>query len=340
MMRVSIKAASVTPVSMPLFSGWGLISRPDTEPPHEDALLCAVSGVAGGKEVIALVDEPPTNSGEIEARPAMVFDKPRRMSHGAASQLPMLVLTCAAALHSVGLPTEAFSIGSSSSAPATVVIAGSSGRLPSLLTQVLASRGARPVVAAAEADAPALLELGAQMCIEHNVESFSDALGKADAVVDCVGREDETEWLQERLGAAYVSAASPGLLALANEGAFSSLRSWGQRWGKPPPAQPVWSADAVAAEALQEVLGLIEDGKVAPPAEANGASELTQCYLEYINWARDSETGGRFGFPGESMWPPPPPSLEVEEQEMGGGSGGNAKTGEQNDGEPEERAAQ
>ena len=274
----------------------------------------------------------------------MVFDKPMRMSHSAASQLPMLVLTCAAALHSVGLPTKANSIGSSSATPATVVIAGSSGRLPSLLTQVLSARGARPVVAAAEADAPALLKLGAQRVFDHNSESFGDALGAADAVVDCVGQEDETDWLQEQLGAAYVCAASPALLNLVNEGAVTTLRNfWDQRWGKPPPAQPVWSADSLAAEALQEVLAMIDAGKVAPPAEANGALELTQCYQEYINWARDSETGRRFGFPGETMWPAEltPWEEEVEEQErMGGGSGGGAKTDGQIGGEPGERAAQ
>ena len=60
---------------------------------------------------------------------------------------------------------------------------------------------------------------------------------------------------------------------------------------------------------MVEVLALIESGKVAPPEEANGAAELTQQYLEYIQWVRDAETGLRLGFPGESIWPDEPPGL-------------------------------
>ena len=63
------------------------------------------------------------------------------------------------------------------------------------------------------------------------------------------------------------------------------------------------SADDLAAEAMVEVLALIESGKVAPPEEvlANGAAELTQQYLEYIQWVRDAETGFGSAFRGEHL---------------------------------------
>ena len=62
----------------------------------------------------------------------------------------------------------------------------------------------------------------------------------------------------------------------------------------------VWTADETAAEALREVLRLIEDGSIEPPGEANSGGELVQQYLEYVNWARDAESGLRWGFPGEA----------------------------------------
>ena len=50
------------------------------------------------------------------------------------------------------------------------------------------------------------------------------------------------------------------------------------------------------------MLELIESGAVEAPARANGEAELAAQYFEYISWARDTETGLRFGFPGDSMW--------------------------------------
>ena len=313
-MRISIQSACTAPVSLRLFGGWGAVDArasstvTDSQTLREqEASLCAVSGSApNGDQVIALVDmPPPTTGGMIDARPNMVFSKPRVLSHGAAAQLPWLALTAMAALQSVGLPTGRAFIGrdAAASTPAKVVVAGSSGRLPALLVQVLVARGAQPCVASAPDQVVALRQLGACDVVDHNVDSFCETLGSADAVVDCVGREEDTEWLRREFGAAYISAASPGLLALENDGALQQLTRWRASWGRPEhDGQNIWAADELAAEAMVEVLSLIENGSVAPPPETNRATELTKQYMEYIQWARDAETGLRLGFPGQSMW--------------------------------------
>ena len=121
--------------------------------------------------------------------------------------------------------------------------------------------------------------------------------------------------MRQQVGCAYVSLAPPGLLRLCEEGAPAVLSGWMEQWGKPVrTAQRVWVADELACQSLREVLELIDDGQLTPPPEANEKLELTQQYLEYVNWARDAETGLRWGFPGESMWPeekeaPVPPAV-------------------------------
>ena len=325
-MRVRIHSASTTKVSPALFGGWGSVafggsSGGDSSEP----LLCAVSGtvISDGaeQEVIAILDEePPTGMGaDVNVRETACFKKPKTLSHGAAAQFPFLALTAAAALHSVGLPPGVAAIGTDSQNPARVVIAGSSGRMPALLTQVLSARGVETRVAAqAGTKAQTWLDLGAKQVVDHNTVVFSEAFESADAVIDCVGRENNAELLRDTMGAIYVSAAPPALLALESEGALAQIKAWSSRWSSMwggsdrreqeyqsdgESAACVWSADEAAGEALREALALVEHGRLAPPQEANEVVEVGELYLEWLNWVRDAETGQRSGFPGESMWP-------------------------------------
>ncbi|EOD34949.1 hypothetical protein EMIHUDRAFT_110986 [Emiliania huxleyi CCMP1516] len=290
-MRISVAASHVEPIDMRLHGGWGSVAAPplasDAAQDDGETLCCAVSGAAadGSGDVIALVDsaEP---SPSVEARRALCFSKPRSLSHVAAAQLPILVLTAAAALHSV-------------------LIAGSTGRLPKLLVELLSARGARPCVAAAEGGADALQRAGASAVFNYHAESFTEQLAGTglSAVVDVVGREEEPGWVREALGCAYVSAASPALLSLSEDGALAAARGWQRRWGRRPhEGRRVWRADDRAAEALSEAMALLESGKLTPPAEASAASETGMQYLEFLRWPRDSETGRRFGFPGERIY--------------------------------------
>ena len=336
--QIRVLAASTNAVdARVLFGGWGKLTKPSET---GEALLCAVSGtdVVSGRDIVAVLDAPPQKSSGlvVEARPSMCFSKPE-MSHGAAAQLPLLALTASAALHTVGLPPGRGSIGSSSSVGATVVIAGSSGRLPMLLYQLLAARGAKPCMAAQPAASEELGRLGVGEIVDHDRQSFTDLFGGeatdgVDAVLDCVGVElHNGEVLREQNGgtttcrlshvarwqvctndhvyphpgAAYASLASPALRRLEQEGAFAVLRAaWGQRGSdEEHNEQSVWLADAAAAAAIAEVLTLIEEGNIEPPPEANLVRETWDQYMEFVSWARDTESGLRYGFPGPSMWP-------------------------------------
>jgi NADPH:quinone reductase-like Zn-dependent oxidoreductase len=330
---VEVVAASTAPISSRLFAGWGQIEPGRASVPGE-AVLCACSGrdAATNQDVIALLDEPAQIGASVAVDARFCFERrPSKLrtslfnpwTHAAAAQLPLLALTAAAALHSVGLPTSCRSIGTESKVPATVLVAGSSGRLPSLLVELIAARGARPCVAAHKQACERLRGLGASEVIDHDDLSFSSSFGvrqsdqqPLDAVLDCVGAESSPDPIRRALGAAYISLASPPLRRLEENGAVEAVKERWRQWqsgrqqeeeggggGRGVAGATIWRADELAAEALREVLQYIEDGKVAPPPAANLALETIEIYNEYINWARDSESGLRYGFPGDSIWP-------------------------------------
>jgi len=171
---------------------------------------------------------------------------------------------------------------------------------------------ARACVAAQKGATERLLALGTVEVIDHDTCSFSLVFGgrktqPLDVVLDCVGVEAASALVREVLGAAY-SVASPALCSLEEEGALELVRRWwggrqseaaaGEAGHAAGAATRIWAADALATSALCEVLRFIEDGKVTPPPEANAAAELAGQYAEYLSWARGTETGLRFGFPG------------------------------------------
>lgn len=327
MRTLRIASVSTTAVDRRLFGGWGTVNTRDA-PSSDDPVLHAVSGTAvdDGSECIALLDASAaalTAGNNVDVREVATFRKPARMTHAAASQLPFLALTVAAALHSAGLPPGVASIGTDSTLPARVVIAGSSGRLPTLLAGVLTARGVDTYVAAKDgAEVSALQRIGVHEdnVVDHNAVSFCEAFGSADAVIDCVGREQDASAreLRRAFGAVYVSAAPPALTTLETDGALAQLKTWGKRWwparGNDAAAQregpqAVWVSDAAAGDALREILSLIDQGRLEPLEEANEYAEVGELYMEWLTWARDTETGLRCGFPGESLWPNAPPEL-------------------------------
>ena len=300
MTRIDVMAASASAVS-PLFSGWGTVTRDGGVASSAPPILCACSGRdASGRDVIALLDAPTEPGAVVEPRDSsMVFARPSQpgakpWSHAAAAQLPLLALTAAAALHSVGLPAGSASIGHETNVPANLCIAGSSGRLPGLLVQIAAARGIRTCVAARCDASKRLREMGAAEVIDHDAVSFSTAFGARksqplDAVFDCIGVEAEgAAATNEALGATYVSLASPSLIRLQADGAMGVLRAQWQQWrgggaeGQQKKDKAIWCPDELAANALREVIALIADGRVEPPPEANAAlEELDQCARHY-----------------------------------------------------------
>jgi hypothetical protein len=227
----------------------------DDEPP----VLCVVSGSLGDAEVVALIDQgsAPARGERVRLGSAAVFRKPRGLSFSAAAQLMLPALTACAALQAAGLPPPG-SVGAGDR-QAKVVVAGSTGRLPGLLSQMLRDAGCAPLVAGRAQDAEAVRARGAEF-LDHDDDSFAATCSVDDsscvhAVLDVLGREEDPELVQEYMDARYVSLAPPALTRLADEGALAALRRrWGARRERrawlPSEAEPVGATLLPRLEAL------------------------------------------------------------------------------------------
>ena len=264
----------------------------DDEPP----VLCVVSGALSddaSTEVVALIDQgsAPARGERVRlGSAASVFRKPRGLSFSAAAQLMLPALTACAALQAARLPPPG-SLGAGDR-QAKVVVAGSTGRLSGLLSQMLREAGCAPLVAGRAQDAEAVRALGAQF-LDHDGDSFAATCSVDDgscvhAVLDVLGREEDPELVQEYMDARYVSLAPPALTRLADEGALAALR---RRWGGRRESRRPWlpsEDEAVGATLLQELEALlrsVDAGGIAPPPLPLGgvAQELsTQCAARSI----------------------------------------------------------
>ena len=301
-----------------LFQGAPFAPSPGTP------MLTAVAGTAAdGRAVLALLDEPLQQSpmmivlggGQVTPQASLCFDKPPSMSDDEAAAFPLLALRAAAALDRLGWRVSSGEQGrGSQQEDATVLVAGSAGRMPSLLVQLLAACGARPVVAARAKDAERLSRIGADRVIDHDCDDWAALLcdecsttrvctpsTRVSAVLDCVGDEEIPQFMEEQLGASYVSLAGPQLKALIEDGAFAAAANAFRRWREPEPPC-VWAADAAAGDALKAMLSLVDEGALSAPALVDESAELADEYSEAMGWARDQDTGLRFGFPGKDLW--------------------------------------
>lgn len=156
-------------------------------------------------------------------------------------------------------------------------------------------------------DAEAVRSLGASF-LDHDVDSFGAMDCRVHAVLDALGREEDPELVQEYMDARYVSMPPPGLTRLCEEGALAVLR---RRWGAGDRAESVpWLPDesepagAALLARLAALLKSVDDGRIAPPQLPLGgvAQEMAYQYAEYLKWARDANSGLRFGFPGRDLW--------------------------------------
>ena len=242
----------------------------DDQPP----VLCAVSGAlsddasSAGAEVVALLEQgsAPARGERVRLGSAAVFRKPRGLSFSAAAQLMLPTLTAVAALQAARLPPPGSAVAAGS--PPKVVVAGSTGRLPGLLTQMLRGAGCTPLVAGRAQDAAAVRALGGQF-LDHDSASFAETCSADDrscvhAVLDVLGREEAPELVQEYMDACYVSLAPPALTRLADEGALAALR---RRWGGKRESRPWLPSPEVGASLLPDVEALlrgIDAGTIAP----------------------------------------------------------------------------
>ena len=315
-MRILPTSVHAATVSRRLWS-WGSTTGSSTD--NDEMVVFATAGVddASGREVVAVLDGiAPQGAPFLEARDGLCFPRPRAMSFGASAQLPALALTISAALLTVGLPPGRASISVGSDHPAKVVMAGGAGRAPALLVQLLAARGARPIAAVGRRYCDTMRELGAAEVLDHDARSWSEEYGAVDAVIDMIGREEDTRTISSQVGAAYASTACPALLSLERDGALAAFRALALRRGTADAS--VWSAgdDApLVSRSLAEVFDGIESGALQPPKLASDAVETAEQYGEYISWARDDTSGARFGFPvdpSNDLWRLPPPRWRPE----------------------------
>ena len=148
----------------------------DDEPP----VLCVVAGALQGgdssAEVIALLDQgaAPARGERVRLGSAAVFRKPRGLSFSAAAQLMLPALTACAAMQAARLPPPGSQQGAGGGRQAKVVVAGSTGRLPGLLSQMLREAGCAPLVAGRSQDEAAVRGMGAAF-LDHDGESSSSS---------------------------------------------------------------------------------------------------------------------------------------------------------------------
>jgi len=235
------------------------------------------------------------------------------MSFREAARYPLTALHAAAAFHRLGwrLPSRADTTEGVEKVDCAVLIAGSSGRMPYFLVELLTCCGRRPIVAARGSDMEALRKLGVQT-VNHDHDSFSTVLSKdrIAAVFDCVGIEECPQVLQEQLGAHYVSLARPELTDLVMDGALmTAARAIRRRWQTPEP-QCIWAASDEGGRALDSMLELAVQGRVTAPPAIDDVMDAADQYGEAISWVRDCDSGLRLGFPGKNLWTTSDPEPE------------------------------
>ena len=151
----------------------------DDEPP----VLCVVAGALQGgdssAEVVALLDQgaAPARGERVRLGSAAVFRKPRGLSFSAAAQLMLPALTACAAMQAARLPPP----GSQGAGgrQAKVVVAGSTGRLPGLLSQMLREAGCSPLVAGRSQDEEVVRGWGGAAFLDHDGESSSSSSSRS-----------------------------------------------------------------------------------------------------------------------------------------------------------------
>jgi len=287
--------------AQPQFDNLRLVSE-------KPAVLSVVAGLSdSGDEVIALLDQPTAPSRGDRVTAAAAFTKPRGLGYGSAAQLMLPLLTACVAIETAGV---AEAVARCAPERPRVVVAGSTGRLPAMLVQLLHERGADALVAGRSQDADVMRRMGAAAALDHNTQDwaslYGEGGGRLHAVLDTLGCEESPELIEEYLDAKYVSLAPPPLRALVEDGAVAALR---RRWQPEPPGY-AWLPDEPMLASLGEALRHLDEGALTAPREELGgqAAELASQYAEYIGWKRDGDTGKRLGFPGRDLWAPAAPS--------------------------------
>ena len=137
--------------------------------------------------------------------------------------------------------------------------------------------------------------------IDYKKESFFEVVPDIFLVVDGLGDGQESAGLRKQ-GVKYVSVMHPAVALVVREGLWSGGRAL-SRHVSGEDDSCVFEASEEAMLLIKSAMGVLWAAGVKPTLgkEAYTAGE----WLEAMGWPKDTDTGGRFGFPGRNLWEAP-----------------------------------
>ena len=188
----------------------------------------------------------------------------------------------------------------------TVVVVGGQGPAGSVALQLAAAAGARVVATGSGWGAEkSLLALGAQQVVDYKQDAFIDTVQDIFMVIDALGVGDERAALG-RQDIEYVSVMHPAVALVVREGLWSG----GQKLQRHVSGEDDACQFEPSEEAMQMIKSAVELLSAAGMTPSFGKAAYTASeWLEAMGWPKDADTGGRFGFPGRSMWESPGPAF-------------------------------
>ncbi|CAN7945804.1 unnamed protein product [Ixodes pacificus] len=215
----------------------------------------------------------------IAASSNIISKKPKTLSHLESAAIPYAGLTAWAAIRTVGnvsRQTASNKRQAESRSPHLCLILGGSGGIGTFAIQLLKAWNAS-VTTTCSSDAVELLSsLGADYVVDYTSPDFEQQLRQSprfDFILDCVGTQKRplaTELLRKGRLATYVTVVSPVLknaddLGLLPGLATSALQALQITVKELMEARSVrWAFFCPNANALEEISGLVELGKIAP----------------------------------------------------------------------------
>lgn len=188
----------------------------------------------------------------------------------------------------------------------TVAVCGGKGPAGSLAIQMLSAAGADVVACVgSKGEGKAMTKLGAARCLVYKEDSFFEELGGKGLhlVVDalCGGGNEETV-LRAR-GVRYADVTSPAVELVREQGIFVGglkLNDFNKKIKEGKADCEAFPTDVgvVGLRSLFEAAGRGLKGGLMFEGETYTVGE----WLEANGWPTDSETGGRYGFPGKSLF--------------------------------------
>src|SRR5580700_7333072 len=145
-----------------------------------------------GPPTVSTIDDLPL--------PAMVADKPKKLTHIAAASSPIGAVTAWQMLFDYAHAT----------AGQTVLIHGAAGNVGAYAVQLAKQAGLHVVATAASADLDYVRGLGAERVVDYQTERFEELVAGVDVVLDTVGGDAQQRSLRVlKPGGILVSVVSP-----------------------------------------------------------------------------------------------------------------------------------